>query len=592
MKNFLNVIACYFVMSLSLFGQKDSLSKNDWKFKIDSTYTKLIKDNKIVGASIAIVHNGEIVYANGFGFQNKSRQIEADSNTIYRIGSISKSFTDVAIMQLNEKGLLRVNDPLQKYLPQLKMKSRFSEENPIIIGDVMSHTAGLPSDFLNGFFCDNPPTIDWVIDQLNYCTMSAPPKFQHSYSNVGYGVLGRLIEVVSGQTYNDYLHQNVFGPLKMESSAVILDKIHEGHVSKGYLNGKEIDETLIRDVAAGLISSTVMDMSNYIKMYLALGKTENGQFLSENSIAEMKKNRTGDITLPTTAEWGYGLYSNAISIISDKDTMHTKIVGHGGDTGAFHADLQFIPELNIGAVVLTNTDNGVRIASAKSLIRQYLKELEGKKLVASLDSLNRKTYTDSPCTAEEIKGTYFYSGIKIEVDKTEKLKLKQGANTIIFKEQNDSLYYTAKIRLLNIIPIKVKNQAFKFVKHNNEIYLKGLNTKSKSQEYIAKKSIILPVSTSWKNALGKYEAVGTTFQCKECPFMNFETLSFTLKEKKGMLVASVMGKSKDTKQDITFEIVSDNVCVTPGIGRNTGATLRILENGNLFFEGFELKLKD
>ncbi len=592
MKNFLSVIACYFVMSLSLFGQKDSLSKNNWKFKIDSTYTKLIKDNKIVGASIAIVHNGEIVYANGFGYQNKSRQIPADSNTIYRIGSISKSFTDVAIMQLNEKGLLGVNDPLQKYLPQLTMKSRFSEENPIVIGDVMSHTAGLPSDLLNGFFCDNPPTIDWVIEQLNQCTMSAPARFQHSYSNVGYGVLGRLIEVVSGQTYNDYLLQNVFGPLKMESSTVILDEVHEGQVSKGYVKGKEIDETQIRDAAAGLVSSTVMDMSNYIKMYLALGKTENGQFLSENSIAEMKKNRTGDITLPTTAEWGYGLYSNAISIISDKDTMHTKIVGHGGDTWAFHADFQFIPELNIGAVVLTNTDNGVNIASAKNLIRQYLKESEGKKLVPSLDSLNRMKYADFSCTTDEVKGTYFYSGIKIHVDETKKLKLKQGPNTIIFKEQNEPLYYTAKFRLLSIIPFKVKNQAFKFVKHNNEVFLKAINTKTKSEDYIAKKSNIVPIPTSWKNMLGKYEAVGNTYPCKDCPYLNFETLSATLKEKKGMLVASVKGKSKDTKQEITFEIVSDNVCVTPGIGRNTGATLRILENGNLFFEGFELKLKD
>ena len=589
MKKRLKITSLFVLFTSVIFGQADSTIQSNWKFKIDSTYTELIKMNKITGASIAIVQGGKIVYAEGFGFQNKTNGIKADANTIYRIGSITKSFTGVAIMQLQEKGKLKVEDPIQNYLPQLKIQSRFTNDNSIRICDMMSHTSGLPSDLTNGFFCDNPPTIDWVIEQLNKCTMSAPARYQHSYSNVGYGVLGKLIEAVSGQEYDAYIKEHIFKIMDMKSSGVKFDESYNAQISKGYVDGKEMDETQITDIAAGLISSSVLDMGNYMNMFMANGKAINGEVLTSNSIQEMMKNRTADITLPTTIEWGYGLYSNKISIVSDSDTLNTKIVGHGGDTWAFHADFQFIPELNVGAVILTNSDNGVKITSARNLIRQYLKETEGKKLVSSLDSLNRVIANDIKCVPSEVLGTYVFSGIRMDVKNVEKIKMNQGAHKIVLSAKNDSLVYTGKVKLFKLIPMKIKNQEFKFVKHGDQVYFKAANAKTKAEEYISKKSVSKETPESWRKMLGKYESVGDKFECKDCPYMDFGTLEVKLKEKKGQLVGYIKGKSKDTKSFTMLEVVSDDICVTPGIGRNTGETVRILENGNLFYSGFELK---
>lgn len=589
MKSFYLYLPLLFFFSIPLIAQEKSEISTSCIAKIDSTYNALIEKNKVVGMSIALVKDGQIIYSQGYGFSDREKQIKADANTVYRIGSCSKSLTALSLLQLQEKSLVNLSAPIQNYLPQLKIHSRFSEQNPIVISTLLAHTSGLTSDILNGFFCDEPPSIDWLIEQLNQCTMSAPANYQHSYSNVGYGVLGKLIQSLSQQEYGTYLQENVFKPLGMNSSFVDDANTTSPNMSVGYVDKKPIDETQIRDQAAGLVASSVTDMSKYLLMFLANGQGPNGNFLSPASLQEMQQNATANLTLPTSSEWGYGLYANYLTFGSDKDTTTVKMIGHGGDTWAFHADFQFIPELNIGAVVLTNTDNGASIASAKRLLGIYLKEMEGKKQIVVPKKTN--TTKDQICSANEILGDYYFSGIHMEVKNPKKIKMSQGPHRIIFKEKNDSLLFTGKIRLFKIVPIKIKDQEFKFVKMNNDIYLKGIETKTGNEEYVSVKSKSLPITAAWKNKLGKYEPVGEVYNCNDCPFLNFDGLSIELKDENGKLVVLMKSKDKSANGEMNFEIISDVFAVTPGIGRNSGETLRILENGNLFYSGFEFKLK-
>ncbi len=557
--------------------------------KIDSTYKALIEKNKVVGTSIALVKDGKIIYAQGYGFQDREKKIKADENTVYRIGSCSKSFTALSLLQLQEKGAVDLSAPIQNYLPQIKIHSRFSENNPIIISSLLAHTSGLTSDIMNGFFCDNPPSMDWLIEQLNKCTMSAPANYQHSYSNVGYGVLGKLISSLSEQEYAQYLQENIFKPLQMNSSFVDDLATTSPNMSMGYIDKKVVNETQIRDQAAGLIASSVTDMSKYLNMFLANGQGPDGEFISATSLKEMQHNATADLTLPTSSEWGYGLYSQNLTFGSEKDTIIVKMIGHGGDTWAFHADFQFIPELNIGAVVLTNTDNGTAVSSAKRLLGIYLREMEGKKQIVVPKKI--VVPQDQVCLPNEVIGDYYFSGIHMAVKNTKKIKMSQGPHKIIFKAINDSLKYNGKIRLFNAIPVKIKHQEYKFVKLGEDVYLKVIMSKTGNEEYTAIKSKSLPINEIWKSKLGKHEPLGAVYSCDGCPYLNFEGLSFELSDKQGKLVVTLKSKDKSANGDMTFEIVSDELSVTPGIGRNSGETLRILENGNLFYSGFEFKLK-
>lgn len=572
------------------FGQTNSIDSKV-KQQIDSTYNAKIDKHRIVGASIAIVKDGKIVYANGYGFQNLEDSVKADENTIYRIGSCTKSFTALSIMQLQDQGKLTVSDPVQKHVQSLRITDQSGKENPILIKDVLSHQSGLPSDMMNGFFCDNPPTMDWTIDQLNKMVTAAPANYVHSYSNVGYGVLGKLIENVSGLGYEEYLVENVFNRLEMKSSFVSNGEAHVSQTSRGYLKkGESFEEPQIRDEAAGLIHSSVLDMANYLKMFLADGEYNGVSITKSTSIEAMESNALLDIELPTSNEWGYGLYAHDVWIKQGEDSIRTKVIGHGGDTWAFHADFKYIPELNVGAVILTNTKSGTRISDAEELLRLYLEETnEG-----GIERINEKNvHVDELCEVGEIVGQYFLGNMNMAVKNPKKIKIKMNAvSKLILKPVNDSLRYAAKVKLLGIIPIKVKHQEFSFVKKNDRIYFKVIRMGSGNEDYASRKFEKVPVSEEWKSSFGNYKLTGDFYTCEDCDFVNYKGLTIEITEEKGMLVAKMEGTSDDTKRTLFLEEISGTAAVTIGIGRGTGETLRILENGNLFYSGFELSKMD
>lgn len=575
------------VVTPDLFGQTISKLDPAVQAKIDSTYEKLIEKHKVVGTSIAIVDQGELVYATGYGFQDKEKEVKASANSVYRIGSCTKSFTALSLMQLQEAGKIDIKEPIQTYLPAIKIQSRFNDPNPIAIRNILSHSSGLPSDMLNGFFCDNPPSMDWVIQELNKMTMSAPAGYQHAYSNIGYGLLGKLISEASGLSYAEYLEKEIFQPLGMKDSWVEFEPNRDALYARAYFDGELVKEPMIRDQAAGLIHSSVVDMGEYLKMLLGDGQLGSNRIASSASIAEMEADALTDLTLKTSDQWGYGLISKEINIVTDEDSITSEVIGHGGDTWCYHADFQYIPDLGIGAVILTNTDKGVRVRSASRLLKLYMKEAYGKQLkVATPKEVKTETAETLP-TPAEIIGRYSIGGENMEVTNTKKIKIKPGGNKIILKPVNDSLRYAAKAKLFGFIPFKVKHQQFRFVNKDGKTFFKVIHMETGKEDFAGVKEEIKDISPAWKERLGKYAQVDQGFACTDCPIMNFTSMELELKEEGGVLKMGMEGKSKDTKMDFILQEVNEGLAVTAGIGRNTGETIQILDNGNLYYSGFE-----
>lgn len=159
----------------------------------------------------------------GYGFSDVEKVLPASDETVYRIGYTTKVFTSLAVMQLHEKGEINYQNSVTEYIPELDMPNRFGDQNRLRIDHIMAHTAGLPSDVLNGFFCLNPPEQSWIISHLNLQHIIAPEGYAMAYSNAGYGLLGELIERRSGLSYDDYLTDNIFSPLGMNASYVNFD---------------------------------------------------------------------------------------------------------------------------------------------------------------------------------------------------------------------------------------------------------------------------------------------------------------------------------------------------------------------------------
>ncbi len=588
-----SLIGLFCLVSVFSVGQISEVSP-EVKRKLDSIYNSKIEKNDIVGASIAIVQDGKIVFANGYGFQDKENGIRANENTIYRIGSCTKSFTALSVMKLQEESKLDVNQGIQKYLESVKIADKNGKSSPILIKNILSHQSGLPGDMMNGFACYDLPNVDWMIQQLNKMSMASSPNYVHAYSNIGYSLLGKLISQVSSQEYHEYVQESIFDPLSMKSSFVVNKDNFASQVSKGYMSSEEeFQEPDIRDQSAGFIHSSVVDMANYLNMFLSRGSYEGVQIVSEASILEMEKNALEGMELYDYSEWGYGLYSKDVSLESDSDTLEYKMIGHGGDTWLFHADFQYIPELNIGAVILTNSKKGGRIASGKKVLANYLKLTEEKKLITPKGE--SEVYVDEQCSVEEILGEYYFQGIPMIVENPKKIKMKLNPFLkVVMKPTDEPLRYAGKVKLLGFVPIKIKNQEFRFMEKNGNIYFKVIYLRDdiELEEFVALKQNNEELSETWNHRLGKYEVVGETYTCTDCPFMDFTNLKMKLKEKNNAVFAELEGTSDDSKRELIFKEVSGSLALSVGLGRGAGETLRVLENGNLYYSGFELKKVD
>ena len=585
-KNSVILIAVCFTISYSGAAQINMISE-DLRAEIDSTYTSLLKRNKVTGTSIAIVDNGEIVYATGYGFSDLENKKKADANTIYGIGSITKAFTALSIMQLQEQKKLRVTNSIKDYLVDLKIENPFNDSNQIYINDILSHTSGLPSDIANGFFVDNPPSISWVIKELNKQRLISPRRYISAYSNVGYGLLGEVISRVSGLSYSDYLRQNIFTPLNMTCSSI---GYQLNNTSKTYDGNKETVEPTVRDVAAGFISSNVIDLSNFISMLIGDGSFKSNQIISPNSIVDMERDQLRNVTLTQPFAYGYALMIDSIKIKNHKkDSTIVSIIGHGGDTYAFHADLAYIPKLKVGAVVLTNSVNGRSMSGASKLLKIYLER--SKDIEVDLDYITPISYKGITPQDDEIFGKYNLGQLIINVKDINKIKFKQGPAKAILTKKTNSNNYALKVWVFGFIPIKIKDQEFKFTKVNNEIYAKNVDTKTKQEYYLGKKNTVnLPYSESWKSVCGKYELTGKIYETTNRSY-DLSDLKLTVSEKSGSLKVDVKSKSMFSGT-LHFDLISEKSAVLGGIGRGNGDVLRILENGNLYYSGFEfLKVK-
>ena len=586
-KNSVILIAVCFTMSYSGAAQINTISE-ELRAKIDSTYTTLLKRNKVTGTSIAIVDKGEIVYATGYGFSDLENKKKANANTIYGIGSITKAFTALSIMQLQEQKKLSVTNSIKDYLTDLKIENPFNDGNQIYINDILSHTSGLPSDIANGFFVDNPPTISWVIKELNKQRLISPRRYISAYSNVGYGLLGEVISRVSGLSYGDYLRQNIFTPLNMTSSSIGYEL---DNTSKTYNGNKETVEPTVRDVAAGFISSNVIDVSNFISMLMADGSFKSNQIISPSSIEDMERDQLTNVLLTQPFAYGYGLMIDSIKIKNHKkkDSTIVSIIGHGGDTHAFHADLAYIPEQKVGAVVLTNSVNGRSMSEASKLLKIYLER--SKDIEVDLDYITPISYKGVKPKDDEIFGKYNLGQLIIDVKDINKIKFKQGPVKAILSKKTNSNNYSLKVWIFGFIPIKIKDQEFKFTKVNDEIYAKRLDTKTKYEFYLGKKNKVnLPYPESWKSMYGKYELTGKIYETTNRLY-DFSDLKLTASEKSGFLKVDLKSKSMFSGT-LHFDMISDKSAVLGGIGRGNGDVLRILENGNLYYSGFEfVKIK-
>lgn len=309
------------------------------------------------GLSMAIVHDQEVVWTKGFGLADVEKKIPATPGTIYRIASISKLFTAVAVLQLRDQGKLKLDDPVEKYLPWFKVKTPHADAPAITVRQLLMHTSGLPREAAFPYWTDFKfPTRKEMIDALPAQEAVYPPDTKWKYSNLGLALAGEIVVAVSGESFENYVQKHIFDPLGMKSSSVNLPEAHKARLATGY--GRRLPEGK-REVrpftdaqgiapAAGL-ATTAEDLARFLALQFREGPAAGSQILRGSTLQEMHRVHW---LMP---DWksGRGL---GFHIIHRDDG---DLVGHGGWVAGYQSSVYFRPKDKVGIVALYNADDGL-----------------------------------------------------------------------------------------------------------------------------------------------------------------------------------------------------------------------------------------
>src|SRR5215216_6716153 len=218
------------------------LDKNDPEIRavlaeIESGIEKGRQEKKIAGLSVAIVYDQDVLLSKGFGYADVDKKVPADPTTVYRVGSVTKVFTALMLMQLRDAGKLNLDDPIEKYLPEFKIKSRFPDARPATFRQVAAHYSGLPREppMLHEYQAtDEFPSVEDQLKSLKNSEMMLPAMTMYSYSNLGYNIMGLALSRVAKQPYDQYVTDHILKPLGMDQSGFALTDSMKSYFAVGY----------------------------------------------------------------------------------------------------------------------------------------------------------------------------------------------------------------------------------------------------------------------------------------------------------------------------------------------------------------------
>nr|WP_319565594.1 serine hydrolase domain-containing protein [uncultured Rhodoferax sp.] len=298
--------------------------------------------NKVTGLSLALVDDQRIVWAQGFGFADVEKSMPASADTIYRVGSISKLFTATAAMQWAERGLLDIDKPVKLQLPVA-----------ITPRQLMSHHSGLPRDRLKGFQTPQPQPFASLLDDLAGEPLAYPPGQVFSYSNVGISLLGTVLQTLSGTPFAQHMQQSVLTPLGMAHSAFETGVSNSPLMAKGYRGREAVPETPLRDVPAGGLNASVNDLSRFMAMVFADGRSGTQQVLKPETVAEMLRPQNSAVPLDFNFQTGLGWMLSTLGQSSLENAG--PVAHHAGAIGMFRSQMYLLPKHKLGIVVLANS---------------------------------------------------------------------------------------------------------------------------------------------------------------------------------------------------------------------------------------------
>lgn len=341
-------LPCFLACSSLPAPTKPKLNQHEFA-KIPPFLEKLIQqkmqDKEITGLSIALIGKGELIWSQGFGFATRHDAVLSD--TLFRAGSLAKMLNAVIVMRLAEQGKLDLHAPIQTYLPEFSVKSRFLNSPPITLKNLLSHQSGLPSDLIQGMWVENPANFSLVLDYLADVYVTQPADRLVNYSNIGFDVIGAVIERVSAKRYQQVMNEFLL-ELKMDNSAFSAFP-QDPPTAHGFNQGRPQTEFALRDVPAAGLSSNVEDLAKLMQLFFN-AKPQNT--ISPANLELILSDFSSDKLLNFDKRVGLGMF-----FYDDIFHPSLRLFVHDGATPNHRALMIFAPDHQYGVVLMANSPN-------------------------------------------------------------------------------------------------------------------------------------------------------------------------------------------------------------------------------------------
>ncbi|ABF43191.1 beta-lactamase [Candidatus Koribacter versatilis Ellin345] len=358
----MRILLALLLLSVVAFAQ---LPANELK----KFYEDGLKQHGIVGSSLAVLDHNKIVFRDTVGFQDLVSKTPVDENTTFHWASVSKTFTGIAIMQLRDRGLLSLDDPIVKYVPEIaQAHDPFGPISAITIRQAMSHSAGFRDPTWPWRDADWQPfePTEWsqLVAMMPYTAVEFQPGSKYSYSNLAVVFLGEIIERLSGDPYEAYMEKNVLRPLGMEHSYydrspayLLKHHSHSYHIEKGKLAELEFNFDTGITRSNGGLNSPIPDMIKYLNFLVGdpARRAEYDAVLKRSSLEEMWKP-----LLPVPVSEDFPSRKGARDFVTTSFFVHEdndlKLIGHMGWQNGFIAHIYIDPQQKKAYVVNYNTE--------------------------------------------------------------------------------------------------------------------------------------------------------------------------------------------------------------------------------------------
>ncbi|WKN42576.1 serine hydrolase domain-containing protein [Tunicatimonas pelagia] len=358
-----------FIVAIVLSFFQNQTTAQSTKFtNLDSVVLKILEAHEVPGAGVALVAKDSIIWMGNLGLSDVENSTLVNEQTLFGIGSIAKTFLSLAAMIAQEKGMLDIHQPFINIIPSLDFDNHWENTHPVRLIHLLEHTSGFDEAHFSLFSQANSSTpLGAVMEKSKPSLVTRwKPGSYFAYNNLGAMVAAYGIATAMEQSYEKFVEENIFAPLKMDRASYRVSNETLPFVSKGYTSGlvEEPYPDLPQWSAGGIVAST-QDMATLVQLFLNEGEVNGHQIISPASVSSMETPETS-LLAQAGVQYGYGK-----GLRGEIEQGHL-FYGHDGSYGGFLSEFGYSRELNIGYIILINHRDGqAALRAVKEALLSY-----------------------------------------------------------------------------------------------------------------------------------------------------------------------------------------------------------------------------